>query len=126
MKFLILFLMLLVPNFSFAMKEGVAIRGPVGTPVLRNVATGQSPVTTSYSQLVASMTYAASAILVMNTGDVGITIGKGANAAEVDQVTIPPGGHAIIIPVEWAKGSRLAVKGTATSTTGFFAVTFFQ
>ena len=85
--------------------------------------------TTNWTELIASLGQPASAIEIFNGGGNILEISNGAVGAEVANAIpyyIIPGGSAILLPIEFGRTSRLAVRSIgATSNVGNLVLNFF-
>lgn len=92
---------------------------------VRNAAT--TNITTSYTQLVASLGQESHMTLLSVSANVRLIVGIGPNGAEVDHFVIAAGNTTsdfvnVVIPA----GSRISIKTvTGTISSGMFAFTFF-
>lgn len=126
MKFLILLVTMFFALSANAMKEGVALRYPVGIPLALDTST-TNITNAAWVQFSASMPYACSGLLVHNSGAQPIKVGKGAAASEVDLGLVLPIGVSIIVPVETAKGVRLSLRSMgSTQSSGIITASCFQ
>lgn len=83
--------------------------------------------TAAWTQLTASTTKAASAIIASNATGSFLILGRGAAASEVSTgLIIPPRETGVLIPIAIKKGERLSLKAISSDTTGAVGVTFFQ
>lgn len=107
------------------MKGALALRRCIQTT---NLLMSSTNITTSaWVQLIAALTYGASAVEVINNGAQPLQIAMGGAGSEVAiAYTIPPGGTPGLIPAEFLKNSRISVKAIgATSDSGYLILNFF-
>lgn len=109
------------------MKGAIALRKPV--PVIPTILDTSSTNVTSaaWVTFIASVSKAASGILLHNPGSQPIKIGIGAAAAETELGIVIPIGVSILIPVEIAKGARVSLRSMgATQSSGIITASLFQ
>lgn len=121
-----LFLVYLVAGTAFAAQRGeVGLRGSNGA--VQYLDTSTTNVTSSaWVQLVASMPFACSSILIQNSGSSVLQMALGGSGAEVAIGLFVPS-QAWLLPVQFGKGQRVSLKSMgATQSTGTVSMTCFQ
>lgn len=83
--------------------------------------------TTTYTQLIASVGLSVSKVEVFNGSGTPIYLSTGAAASEVVQYIIPPGGSSCQLSLRIPVGSRIAIRThTGTISSGYFIANFFS
>lgn len=126
MKILIIFLSFLMATTSFAMKSEISLRKPVGAPAVLD--TSSTNITSgAWVEMIASLQYACSGILIHNSGAQPIRVGVGAAASEVNLGLVIPIGVSILVPVELARLSRVSLRSMgSTQSSGIITLSCFQ
>lgn len=107
------------------MGRSLVAHQPVATAFL-NSASSNIPAASSWVELEDSLPYAASGALFHNTSAQGVLVGRGAAAAEVGFMYVPPTSNTGVVPVRIPKGTRIALQSAETTiSSGTFAATFF-
>lgn len=106
------------------MKGAIALRKPVGVPVVLD--TSATNVTNAaYVVLASSAAAPASGMLVHNSGAVPLALAVGASGKEVNQIVLPVG-IPTLIPIEIAKGARLTLISLGgTQSSGIISASYF-
>ncbi len=124
MKILLAVLLALSSDIALAMKEGVS--HPVGTPAALDTS-GTNVTASAWVTLIASETYACSALLLHNSGAQPLKVATGAGGSEVELGLVLPIGVSILVPVSTEKAVRLSLKSLgATQSSGIVTVSCFQ
>lgn len=107
------------------MKGALALRKPVATVALDMSSTNIT--TAAWATVIAALAAACSAIEIFNQSASAMQIATGAGGSEVAlPYTVLPGGSAVLLPIEIAKGLRLSAKAyDATASTGRLVINFF-
>lgn len=109
------------------MGRGLLSRKPVET---RRHSFALTNVTTSaWVEVISAMTWPSSSVEIFNSGGRILILSTGTAGNEDDDIldyTIIPGGSEILVPSEFARGSRVSIKAIdANSTTGWLIFNFF-
>lgn len=103
------------------MKGAIALRKPVGTVCLDMSSTNVT--TSAWATVLAALVQACSAVECINQSGSPLLIALGAGGSEVAiPYTVPPGGSAVLIPVEMKNGARLSAKAVGTSVSAGYLI----
>ncbi len=107
------------------MKSALALRRCIQTTSLDTSSTNIT--TGAWVQLIAALTYGASAVEVINMSAQPLQLAMGGSGSEVAiAYTIPPGGSPGLIPAEFLAGARISTKAIgATVDSGYILLNFF-
>ncbi len=107
------------------MKGALALRRCIQTTSLDTSSTNIG--TSAWVQLIAALTYGASAVEVINNSGQPLQIAMGGAGSEVAiAYTVPPGGSPGLIPAEFLAGARISAKSIgATISSGYVLLNFF-
>lgn len=107
------------------MKGALALRGPVGAPPAVLNTTSVNVTAAAWVEIVSNLSFGCSAVLVTNGGAEPLSLGKGAAASEVATGAVIPPSQSLLIPIEIAKGSRLALRSLGgTQSSGYVTMAF--